>query len=148
MFIWLMMPLICVPRVKQRDCQHRMGLPQTVCAFVSGLSGKEIIVFVLPFKDDAWDTSTIFHHVRARACSLIMRRSNKKGRIRFRGQTAICDWRQKPTTTKITKGIFKLGLPLGIPSNEDVDALGRFTKHWRSLSCCQQTEQLLCFSRA
>ena len=31
-------------------------------------------------------------------------------------QTAICDWTQK-TTTKITKGIFKLGLPLGSPSN-------------------------------
>ena len=25
MFIWLMMPLMCVPRVKQRDCQHRMS---------------------------------------------------------------------------------------------------------------------------
>ena len=59
-----------------------------VCAFVSGLSGEEIIVFVLPFKDDAWDTSTIFHHVRARACSLIMRmrRGNKKGRMRFRAR--------------------------------------------------------------
>ena len=37
--------------------------------------------------------------------------------MRIRAQTTICDSRQK-TTTKKTKGIFKLGLPLGSPSNK------------------------------
>ena len=40
------------PFIKRSETSS-VGLPQTVCAFACGLSGEEILVFVLPFKDDA-----------------------------------------------------------------------------------------------
>ena len=76
-----------------RSKTFSVGLPHTMCAFVCGLSGEEIIVFVLPFKDDAWYKFTIFLTICVFARSLIMRmrRDNKNARVRFRAQTAICD---------------------------------------------------------
>ena len=43
----------------KRSKTFSVGLPQTVCAFVCGLSVEEII----PSKDDARDKSTIFYLV-------------------------------------------------------------------------------------
>ena len=96
---------------KKRSKTFTVGLLQTVCAFVCGLSVEEIIVFVLLSKDDAWYKSTIFFltcaDVHTCACAETIRRAAKR-RMRFKAQKAICDW----TQTKM-KGNFKLGLPLG-----------------------------------
>ena len=77
----------------KRSKTINVGLPQTVCSFVyvCGLSGDEITIFVLPFKDDAGNKSNSFllticllsHHAQR----------DKKGCMRFRALTAIRDWK-------------------------------------------------------